>query len=118
MKLEKVMLVDAGASFGVEKRLVAAGCGVIKVSSGRLAVSLAQREMFDAIVLVSTGEEMDLAETALNLSDIKGSMPIIIVADGAGNKQTAVEPELVAHAGQNIKVLSTRGLGKLLKLFK
>lgn len=53
----------------------------MKLNSGEAAISRAQRENFDAAVLVSTGKAMDLAETVLNLRDINGSMQIVVVTE-------------------------------------
>ena len=72
------MLVGTEDLTKVQKCLSASGRHVVKVSSGKVAVSRAEREIFDAAVIVSTGDEMDLAETVFNLSDIRRSMQIII----------------------------------------
>jgi len=51
------------------------------VDHGAAAVERAKHESLGAAVLISTGSEMNLAETALNLRDIHPSIEIIIVAD-------------------------------------
>jgi DNA-binding response OmpR family regulator len=106
MRLRKIMLVCSEASDEVEKCLLAAGCWVAKVRDGEAAVSQAKREIFDASVLVSTGGEMDLAETVFNLRDINGSMQIIIVADREEVNQSAILKEIVAHTTPNTQVFT------------
>jgi DNA-binding response OmpR family regulator len=63
VKPGKVMLVCSDACNQVEECLLAAGCRVIKVKDGEAAVARVEREIFDAAVLVATGNRMDLAET-------------------------------------------------------
>ncbi|HXV80833.1 MAG TPA: hypothetical protein VEG60_13220 [Candidatus Binatia bacterium] len=80
-KLQKIMLVCSETCDEVEQFLLSAGRRVVKLNSGEAAISRAQRENFDAAVLVSTGKAMDLAETVLNLRDINGSMQIVVVTE-------------------------------------
>jgi hypothetical protein len=47
---------------------------VSHVLDGNTAIERAQHEIFDAALLISTGEEMDLAETIFNLSDVSSAM--------------------------------------------
>jgi len=110
------MLVCSDACNEVEKCLLAAGCWVVKVNDGRGAVFQAEREIFDAAVLVSTGKEMDLAETVLNLRDISRSMQIIIVADRSDLDQSAIAREIIAQATPKTQVLSIGELENYLGL--
>jgi hypothetical protein len=73
--------VCADACQEVEGWVSEAAGAVIRARDGPSAVQNARREFFDAAVVVSTGEEMDVAETVFNLRDIKNSMEIVIVAD-------------------------------------
>lgn len=75
------MLVCADGCDEVEKRLLTAGCRVVKLDSGEAAISRARRENFDVAVLVSTGKAMDLAETVLNLRDVNRSLQIVVVTE-------------------------------------
>lgn len=108
------MLVCSETCDEVEKRLFAAGCSVFKVGDGQAAVSRAQRELFDAAVVVSTGKTMDLAETVFNLRDINGSMQIVIVADALGIDQRVVAEEIIAGCVPNTRVVA---IGELETLF-
>lgn len=104
--LGKIMLVCSDSCDKVEKCLLSAGCRVVKVGDGQAAVSRAQRELFDAAVVVSTGKAMDLAETVFNLRDINGSMQIIIVADRGDMNQSAIVKEIVASLTPNTQALT------------
>ena len=105
-RLGKIMLVCSDSCDEVEKCLLSAGCWVVKVRDGETAVSQAQREIFDAAVLVSTGKAMDLAETVFNLRDINGSMQIIIVADQDDINQSPIVKEIVARMTPNTQALT------------
>ena len=105
-RLGKIMLVCSDSCDEVEKCLLSAGCWVVKVRDGETAVSQAQREIFDAAVLVSTGKTMDLAETVFNLRDINGSMQIIIVADQDDINQSPIVKEIVARMTPNTRALT------------
>jgi hypothetical protein len=80
-KLEKARLVCSEACTAVEECLAATGCRIFKVENGNEAISRARRENFDTAVLVSTGKEMDLTETLLNLRDVTRTMKILVVVD-------------------------------------
>ena len=65
----------------MEECLAATGCRIFKVENGNEAISRARREHFDSAVLVSTGKEMDLTETVLNLRDVTRTMKILVFVD-------------------------------------
>jgi len=104
--LGKIMLVCSDPCDEVEKCLLAAGYWVVKVGDGQAAVSRAERELFDAAVVVSTGKTMDVAETVFNLRDINGSMQIVIVADRGDINQSAIVKEIVARLTPNTQALT------------
>ncbi len=81
------------------------------IPSGELAVARAQREMFDAVILLSTGEEMDLTETMFNLRDISNSMELIILSDHT-TTNSAVPRKTLVNFVSNATVMTTRELEK------
>lgn len=84
MRFKKIILVGSEIRPALMELLLDYGSRVTKLPNGKMAVSHAQRELFDAAIIVSTGEEMDLAETVFNLRDINSSMQVIIVSDSGG----------------------------------
>lgn len=110
-RFEKVLLVCADTCQEVEEHLSAAGCVVKRVRDGKRALHRVRRESFHAAVLVSTGKEMDLVETVLNLSDIRTSMEIAIIANAAEasesliQKITAVVPNVITVNVQELDLL-------------
>lgn len=115
-RFDKTLLVCSETCEQVEKCLADAGCVVTKVRDGNKAVQKVCREMFDAAVLISTGKEMDLAETVFNLRDISGSMEIVIVADSADAGGNVVGK--IAATVPNTITLSLHGLEVVLEAFK
>jgi len=113
-RVDKIMLVCSEACDEVGKCLLDAGCWVIKLSSGQAAVSRAQRENFDAAVLVSTGKVMDLAETVLNLRDLNESMQIVVVAEQGTTKNNSFAKALLAHPFPGIQLLTVAQLASQL----
>ena len=70
--------------------------------------------MFHAAILISTGEEMDLAETLFNLRDISGSMELIILSDQSDAAKSAVPMETLVSLVPKASVMTTRELMKRL----
>ena len=104
----KTLLVGGAERKDVERRLKAAGCAVLTVNDGVGAITRARREMFDAAVLVSTGDAMDLMETIFNLKDIRQSMRIIVLRDARmDNEDLATIP--------NVQCCSVRDLQSLIE---
>ena len=117
MTLEKIMVIGSEIPQSLNAIFRAATSRVTHIPDGKMAVSRAQHEMFDAAILISTGEEMDLAETVLNLRDISGSMELIIVSDRANTVKSAVPKETLASLVSNATVMTTRELEKHLNWF-
>ena len=94
----RILLVGSDTSHDVEKQFVKADCHVVKTNAGPAAVAYAKHNSFSAAVLMSTGREMDLAETALNLSDIQPSLEIIILVDRTPDQEMEAQADAVLRA--------------------
>ena len=89
-KQKKMMVVCSDFHDDLESHLVWEGWNVIRVYDAKTAIAKARREKFHLTVLISTGKEMDVTETLLNLRDIRRSMPIVVVTEtGDGNEDLA-----------------------------
>jgi hypothetical protein len=106
-------LISSGNCPDVEGCLVAKGYSVVRAATGGEAVSQTRRGAFDAAVIVSTGREMGLVETVLNLRDIRQAMPIIVVL----NRHVFGESEFLTGSLPDTKIVHPRGLGPLLDAF-
>ena len=78
VETRRILLVGTDADKDLQEQFIRAHWHVIKTNAGAAAVAYAKHNSFSTAVLISTGREMDLAETALNLRDIQPSLEIII----------------------------------------
>jgi CheY-like chemotaxis protein len=93
-----VLLVYSPGCASVEENLRHAGYRVTKVTDGAVAIQRAKHQPLNAAVLISTGTEMDLAETALNLKDINPAVKIIIVNGLDNPEEKAAQTAAIVQA--------------------
>jgi hypothetical protein len=110
MRLEKLMLVGSKIPPPLMELLLDSGSRVTRIPSGKSAVSHAHREMFDAAIIVSTGDEMDVAETIFNLKDINSAMQFIVVSDRTRASETEIPNDALERVVQNTKVMTLQEL--------
>ena len=110
MKLEKIMLVGTEIPPPLMELLLDSGSQVTRIPTGRAAVSHAQRKMFDAAIIVSTGDEMDVAETIFNLSDINRAMQVILISERAKISDLEIPKDSLERVVPNTKIMTLREL--------
>ena len=102
----KTLLVCARRCPEVENRLANFGCQLTRVRDGDKALGTIRRKAFDTAILLSTGEQMDLVETILNLRDIKPSMPVVVLVDPASSEPNAAVQAIIANAIPEIAIFT------------
>ena len=110
--MKRVLLVCAANCSELEERLVRAGCFTTTVHNAAEAILRAKHESIDTALLVSTGNEMDAAETALNLSDINSSLEIIIIVERKRSEQRAAQTDVIQHAIPQTRILTIQELSQ------
>lgn len=97
-RLGKTLLVCSRRCAEVESQLAHVGCRLKRVRDGNKALRTIRHETFDTAILLSTGKQMDLVETILNLRDIRPSMPVIVLIDPASSEPTDSSQAVIARA--------------------
>ena len=103
---KKMMVVCSDFHDGLESRLVWEDWNVIWVYDAKTAIAKARRERFNLTVLISTGKEMDVTETLLNLRDIRRSMPIVVVTETGDGNEDLARQEFVPLSNTKVLPLS------------
>ena len=106
----KALLVCSRRCAEVENQLANFGCRLKKVRDGNKALGTIRHETFDTAILLSTGEQMDLVETILNLRDICPSMPVIVVIDPASPEPAASTQAIISGAIPEIPIFTLNEL--------
>jgi hypothetical protein len=104
--VKRVLLVCSSGDNAVEETLIRDGCAVSRSLSGQAAVVKLRHQAIDAAVLISTGREMDLTETALTLRDINSSMEIIVLMDPNGTADETARTDALARAIPKARILT------------
>lgn len=110
MRLGKLMLVGSKIPPPLMDLLLDSRSRVTRIPSGKAAVSHAHREMFDAAIIVSTGDEMDVAETIFNLHDVNSAMQFILVSDRTKASEPEIPNDSLERVVPNTKVMTLQEL--------
>lgn len=102
----KTLLVCSRRCAEVESQLANSGCRLTKVRDGSKALGTIRHNTFDTAIVLSTGEQMDLVETILNLRDIRPSMPVIVLIDPASSEPNAAAQAIIARAIPEIPIFT------------
>ena len=103
---KKMMVVCSDFRDDLESQLVWEGWNVVWAYDAKTAIAKARRERFNLTVLISTGKEMDVTETLLNLRDIRRSMPIVVVAETGDGNEDLARQEFVPLSNTKVLPLS------------
>lgn len=71
-----------------------------------MALGTVRHQAFDAAILLSTGKQMDLVETILNLRDIRPAMPVIVLIDSRSSELSAKVQAILANAVPEVPVFN------------
>jgi hypothetical protein len=112
--VKRVLLVCAADCSELEERLIRGGCFTTRVDNGAEAILRAKHESLDTVLLISTGKEMDAAETALNLTDINSSLDIIILVQHKPAEPQTTQADVIQHAIPRTRILTIHELGRYL----
>ena len=104
--LEKTLLVSSKSDGPVARCLADAGCLFTRVRDSTAALYRIRHETFDTVVVVSTGKEMDLVETVLNLRDIKPSIPIVVLSDPTNPQRDPALEGIISRAIPQLAILT------------
>jgi hypothetical protein len=118
MRLQKIMVVGSEIPEPLNRILSKANTKVRHVLDGSTAIACAHHESFDAALLISTGEEMDLAETIFNLSDVSGAMELIILSDQSETVNSPIPKELLPELVSSASVMTTQDLQNRFELVR
>lgn len=102
----KTLLVCSRRFAEVESQLANFGCRLTKVRDGNKALGTIRHKTFDTAIVLSTGEQMDLVETILNLRDIRPSMPVIVLIDPASSEPNTAAQAIIARAIPDIPIFT------------
>lgn len=111
---DKIMLVGCDRNKLLEKRFLAAGCHVTKVSDNAAAIDQARHEIFGMGVLVFKGSLINTAETVFNLRDLNPAMEIIVLVDRLRKQTNRCLKQLLEHPIQGTQILTRRQLQRRL----
>lgn len=102
----ETLLVCSRRCAEMESQLANFGCRLTKVRDGSKALGTIRHKTFDTAIVLSTGEQMDLVETILNLRDIRPSMPVIVLIDPASSEPNAAAQAIIARAIPDIPIFT------------
>ena len=102
----KTLLVCSQRCEEVESQLAKFGCRSTRVPDGNKALGAIRHKKFDTAILLSTGKQMDLVETILNLRDIRPTMPTIVLIDPSNSEPNAGARAILAGAIPEIPIFT------------
>jgi CheY-like chemotaxis protein len=104
--VKTVLLVCQDNCEDIQKQLLQSGCSVARVDNGASAIARARHEQLDCVLLASSGRDMDLAETALNLRDIMPSLQIFVLVRQTSAADEVRQADAILHAIPNAKIVN------------
>jgi DNA-binding NtrC family response regulator len=102
----KMMIVCSDRVDDLKSNLVWRDWKVIWVRDAKTAIAKVRRERIHLAVLISTGAEMDVTETLLNLRDIRRSMPIVVVSQTGDDNEHLARQQFVPLSNTKVLPLS------------
>lgn len=105
--MQRVLIIGEDGNSALTSRLTAMGAIVHVAIDGPTAVEDMRHGRFDAAVIVSTGNAMDVVETTLNLRELRPAMPIVIISDSNMAEPAHDENVPAAKLGPLVKFVNS-----------